>query len=93
MVRQAGILLSRFEISKDGQTAYERLRGKRSNRETLEFGEKLHFLMQGVRGSVGKINSAWMESVYLGMREESTEHIIHTSEGILRARSIRRVPI
>ena len=93
MIRQAGILLSRFEISKDGRTAYERLRGKRSNRETLEFGEKVHFLMQGARGSVGKINSAWMEGVYLGMREESTEHIIHTSEGIVRARSIRRVPI
>ena len=37
IVEHAAELLTSFEVGKDGRTAYERLRGKRSKREIVEF--------------------------------------------------------
>ena len=39
LVRHAGFLLSRFQVSADGLTAYERLRGKPFRKKLMSFGE------------------------------------------------------
>ena len=39
MVEYAALLLNRFEIGKDGKTAYERHKGKKARALSLKFGE------------------------------------------------------
>ena len=43
LVNHAGMLLSRFQIGVDGNTAYERLKGKPFRRKVIPFGECVHF--------------------------------------------------
>ena len=41
LVEYSAVLLNRREISKDGKTLYERLKGKRGYIPGVEFGEKV----------------------------------------------------
>ena len=41
LVEYSAVLLNRREISKDGKTSYERLKGKRGYIPGVEFGEKM----------------------------------------------------
>ena len=43
LVEHAADVLSKYQVGDDGRTAYERLKGKKSQQETVEFGEKVHF--------------------------------------------------
>ena len=43
MVECASVLINRYLVRKDGKTAYERLRGKKSKMLGLEFGESVLF--------------------------------------------------
>ena len=43
MVEYASVLLNRYEVGRDGKTAYERLRGRKSKMLGVEFGELVHF--------------------------------------------------
>ena len=55
----------------------------------LEFGETIMFLRAKSVGK-DKYDSRWETGVWIGIREESGEHIIGTETGVLKARSIRR---
>ena len=41
LVEYAAFLWTRFNVSKDGKTAYERLKGKRAKVHGIEFGEAI----------------------------------------------------
>ena len=41
IVEYAGYLLNRFEVSRDGKTAYERSKGKKAKSLGIEFGEAI----------------------------------------------------
>ena len=43
LVQYAAVLWSRYAVSKDGKTAYERIRGKQCVRPIAEFGERIHY--------------------------------------------------
>ena len=43
LIEFASVLLNRYLVGKDGKTAYERRKGKKSKTLGLEFGELLHF--------------------------------------------------
>ena len=42
--QHAGFLLSRFQVSKDGKTAHERLKGKAYRGELVDFGERVTYM-------------------------------------------------
>ena len=46
MADYSAVLVNRFEVGRDGRTAYERLKGKRARMKGLEFGERLQFKAQ-----------------------------------------------
>ena len=54
----------------------------------LEFGESIMFLHAKSAGK-DKFDSRWDDGIWLGIREESGEHIIGTRDGVLKTRSIR----
>ena len=91
LIQHAGLLINRFHVTSDGKTGHERVRGRKSRKELVEFGECVHW-MPLKDESAGSIDPRWLDGVWLGVRMESDEVLIWTSEGIFPARSIQRKP-
>ena len=64
MARWAAMAISRFRVGKDGKTAYERLKGKKSKALGLEFGEELLWKRRAERGALGKMAIMWERGVF-----------------------------
>jgi len=94
LVMYAGFALRCYLVGRDGKTAYQRIRGKRFDRELGEFGEKVLFKRNRhtIGPSLNKWNSMWGTGIFLGVKSDSSEFFIGTSEGILKIRTIKRVP-
>ncbi len=69
MVEYTRVLLNRYEVGKDGKTAYERLRGRILG---VEFGELLHFRRSILGDGKDKFDSLW-EDFCLRRRRFSTQ--------------------
>lgn len=93
IIEYASFLLNRFEVSHDGKTAYERLKGRRAKVLGLEFGEAIHWRARPSRGALGKLDSLWDDGVFLGVRGKSGEVIVGNKTGVWKSRTIRRKPI
>ena len=55
----AGFLLSRFQVSKEGKTPYENLRGKAYRGELVDFAERVTFMPVVHGGRMNKLQSKW----------------------------------
>ena len=53
LIEHAGDLLSKYVVGDDGRTAYERWKGKKYDKEMVEFGEKVHYRYEK-RGGQGQ---------------------------------------
>ena len=91
LIMHSGLLINRFQVGSDGKTPHERLRGRKSKKELVEFGEQVHYLPLDA-GDDGKIDAKWSEGTWLGIKMESDEVIIGTDHGVFRTRSIKRKP-
>ena len=89
LIRHAAETIDRYAIGSDGKTNYQRRKGNKFGGSPVEFGETIMFLRAKSVGK-DKFDSRWEQGVWLGIREESGEHIIGTKEGVLKARTIRR---
>ena len=59
MVEYALVLINRYLVGKDGKTAYERFRGKKSKMLGFEFGESVHFWRIPLQARIGKFYGLW----------------------------------
>ena len=50
LVRHASQGINRYQVRKDGRTAYERTTGKNFTREVAEFGECVWYYIPGIKG-------------------------------------------
>lgn len=94
LIEYASLLWNRYAVSSDGEIACERLRGKKSRVLGVEFGEKV--LWRRAISSAhraNKLDTVWMEGVYLGHKTISGETIVGTKEGVFKTRIVRRVPL
>ena len=92
LVEHAADVLSKNQVGGDGRTAYELLKGKKSQQETVEFGEKVHYRYNlKARSKDEKLEVKWGEGFFLGKWWRSGEAVIGTKDGILRAGTNRRV--
>ena len=63
-------ILNRLEVGKDGNTAYERARGKKATVRGLEFGQKV--LWRRKKGDkMAKLRSRWTYAISVGIRRRS----------------------
>ena len=92
MAEYAAYLVNRLEVGKDGKTAYERVKGKSATVLGLEFGEKLMWKKKP-KLKMDKIGSRWEYGIFLGIRPRSGEVWVATEEGVMKARSVKRIPI
>ena len=94
LVEHAAVLWNRCQVGADGKTACERLKGNRANIPGLQFGERIQW-----RSNVPpkdrrfKMDSAWKEGIFLGLRTVSGEYLVGSKEGVFRPRTVARVPI
>ena len=59
LIEHSADVLSKFLVGDDGKTAYERLKGKKYEKELVEFGERVHYRFEkrgGVRTTNWKSN-------------------------------------
>ena len=60
----------------------------------IEFGEKALWRRAVVSGSRNnKLDSVWIDSVYLGHKTISGESIVGDKDGVFKSRIVRRVPV
>ena len=70
-------------MGKDGKTSHERLKGRKFTRKIVKFGENVWYLKPKSRGR-DKSLSRWGLGIWLGMRDESGEHIIANRLGAFK---------
>ncbi len=66
LVEYSAVLLNRCEVGKDGNTAYERSKGKTAKVNGIEFGEKVLFSKSPIGNRLAKFSSLWDDGVYCG---------------------------
>ncbi len=91
MVAEAAESINRYQIGADGKTRRQRVTGKNWLGQVAEFGECVYYLKLKTKG-IHTWEERWAEGIWLGIREESGELIICTSEGVVEARHGQRKP-
>ena len=84
LVEHAGRLMSRYQVGRDGRTAYELHAGKPYRRQLVEFGERV--------SRQAKLDPKWQDGAFIGIRDRSDEMLIMTTSGVYKTRNVRRRP-
>ena len=93
VVRWAAMLCSRFLVGRDGQTPFERRRGRRCTQHVVPFGEKVwHREIRHSKERKNKLTSEEKEGIWLGHNRGSNEVLVGTANGVVRAYAVRRQP-
>jgi len=88
LIRHAAMTLNIGQRGEDGRSAWERVKGRAYNHDIPDFGEQVMYLLPESVG-VSKLDSRWSTGHFLGIRDESNELLIGTSQGVLKVRIIR----
>ena len=91
LILHAGTLLRQFKVGKDGKTPHQRLRGRKSKRQLLEFGEAVHFMPLDALKQPNP-DARCMDGIWLALRLGTEEYLVGTKEGVFKARTVRRKP-
>ena len=92
LIENVSLLLNRYEVGRDGRTAYERNKNKSSKLVGLAFGECVMWRRKPVGSNLAKLAVLWDVGVYLGVKGSTGEIIIGSGDGVWRTRTVRRRP-
>ena len=91
MVRWAAELISKYSMGDDGKSPYERIRQERCVVPLVPFGEfVMYLLLKTVRRYKG--DPAKKYGVWLGVIERIEEIFIGTCRGVIKCRTVSRLP-
>ena len=91
LIEYAGVNISRQKVHSDGKTSYEKLKGKKCSRSICEFGEKVLYMpLKPARETKDKLKYEY--GIFVGIIPKSNEMCISTQDGVVKARTIRRIP-
>ena len=96
LVEHAGKLMSRYQVGRDGRTAYELHAGKPYRRQLVEFGERVYFMPIRPGGArQAKLDPKWQDGAFIGIRDRSDETLVLvlTTSGVYKTRNARRRPL
>ena len=91
LVQRAGDVFCKYQVGHGGKTACERIMGKPCHEETLEFGESVCYKLG--EDQVSDLDARWAPGTWLGKRWKSTEHLVHTANGMIKCRAVKRRPL
>ena len=92
IAEHAGFFLTRFEVGRDGKTAYERLKGKSAKVRGMAFAEGILWKRKRAGGPLGKLTCMWEDGIYLGVKATTAEVIMGHRNGVWLTRTVRRKP-
>ena len=95
IVRHAAWLIPRF-MGNDVQSPLHRAMGGPYRGKLLEFGESVLAHLPEVgkgSGNPAKLADRWKSAVWLGKSDLTDEHLVRTDEGVVHARSVRRLAV
>ena len=90
LVKHAQFLLNNFAIRSDGLTPFERRWSKRYTSALCKFGE---IVLCRLRGKQPKADPSWVPGLWLGRDTSADMHVVGTTSGVFKTRSIRRLPV
>ena len=90
IAEHAGFLLTRFEVGRDGKTAYERLKGKSAKVQGMSFAEGILWKRKRKGGPLGKLTCMWEDGIYLGVKATIAEIIVGNRNGVWLTRTVRK---
>ena len=93
LIRWVAMAYSRFKVGADGKTNYERQKGRKCLLEVVPSGGGVRFKQLGETAAQrNSLESSWSEGVWLGHARGSSEALVGTASGVIRAWTIRRMP-
>ena len=85
--------VSRFKVGKDGKTSYQRQRGRPCEISVVPFGEMVLYRVPAVaRDRHQALEERWAKGVWLGHVRNTPEILVGTTDGVVKAYAIRRLP-
>ena len=88
----SGQVVSRFQRSvSDGKTAYERRKLKSHRKALVPFGELVMFMPMEKPKNKGEVRNS--VGIMLGLVDRSGEVVIGTTERVVKARTVHRMPV
>ena len=92
IIRHAGHLITRCWVRPSGKTAYQLIKGRRSNVRLIEFGEAVLFRIPNTKFMPGKVEPKWEDGVYIGFNIRTGVDLIATDQGVFKVSTVRRRP-
>ena len=89
LVRHSASLITWCARGHDGQTAYQRVRGREFRTRLLTFGEKCQFKTRSQEVSA---NRRFSEGIFLGIDRRTGQYMLYANDEVKFARTIVRVP-
>jgi hypothetical protein len=94
LVQWSAQCLTRFQVSSDGKTAWQRERGRPWRRALPEFGESVEYIpIRASGGRQNKLEPHTKPGIFLGLRESNSELMIGTPGGVVRSSTVFRRPL
>ena len=91
IVQHAGESISKYQVNRDGKTAYEKVWGEPCKDEVVEIGEDVHYRISEI--DTGSLDARSASGVWLGKRWKSSEQFSGTPQGVVKSYAILRKPI
>ncbi len=88
---RAASVINRRRKDAEGFTACRRRKGREFTKPVAEFGE-LATYARALSVGKDKFGARWREGAWLGIKAESGESVIGTSDGVAKAKDFRRKP-
>ena len=93
LVPYAASMHGRCAAGRDGKTAYERNVGRRAVAPLAQFGERVWWMpLQPSNRRLGPLDSRFEQGRYLGSMDGSNTVLVGTASGVVKARTVRRLP-
>ena len=93
LVSNATSMHRRFSVGRDGKTAYERNVGRRAVPPLAQFCERVRWMpLQPSNRRLGPLDSRFEQGRYLGPMDGSNTVLVGTASGVVKARTIKRLP-
>ena len=92
MVRHAAHIINVSRVREDGRTAWQNMKGRRSNTKILPFGEVILFKIPKTKKRIGSFEDRWEEGCWIGVVPRSGEHLVAAATGVYKVSTIKRRP-
>ena len=90
LVRHQSYLRNRFVVRSSGRTPFEELTMSKFQSSLLNFAEAVLVKESGVQE--GKLGSSLDLGIWLGRSTRTNEHLVGTRVGVIKARTVKRLP-